>query len=95
MALIKQKYDIAAMLVDHFDDIDAMNCFNETALQLASTRAPAHLIEKFLQRGANSKLKDSDSNTILHRAVTFNTVQVVSALLKHDKSDVNALTSDH
>lgn len=89
--MINHKFNLAALLIDYFPEINVMNCFNETALQLA----PAELIETLLNRGADPKLKDSDGNTILHRAVTFNTLTTVEVLLKKDQSDVNAVNGNN
>lgn len=93
--MINHKFNLAALLIDYFPEINVMNCFNETALQLAANKAPAELIETLLNRGADPKLKDSDGNTILHRAVTFNTLTTVEVLLKKDQSDVNAVNGNN
>lgn len=94
-ALIAQKFKSSELLVDHFPDINSLNCFDESVLHLAADFAPVSLIEKLLERGCDAKLKDSNGNTPLHRAVTSNTPDVVAALLKDDKSDVNAVDSNN
>lgn len=95
VALINRKFDDAELLIDHFEDINALNCFGESALHLAVDIGPKSLIEKLLARGADAKLKDPEGNTVLHRAVEFNSIEVVRALLKDGKSDINALNANN
>lgn len=95
VALISQKFDNAELLIDHFEEINALNCFDENALHIAADLGPKSLIEKLLERGADAKFKDSDGNTALHRAVTYNTIDVVRTLLKDGISEVNALNSNN
>lgn len=81
LAIIGRKFAVAELLVDHYDNVNLLNIFDESPLHLAADFAPKSLIEKLIEKGSEINAKDFNGRTALHRAVTSNTINVVDLLL--------------
>ena len=90
ISIIMGRYEIAELLLDHFETVGQLNHFKESALHLAACYAPTSLIGKLIEKGADVNGKDSEGRTPLHRAVKTNTSQSVELLLCKG-ADANAL----
>ena len=91
-ALIGKKFEIAALLINLFPDINQLNSYNESCLHMAVSYGPKSLLAKLIEAGANVNLKDSVGQTALHKAVMTNSVEVVEFLLENG-ADVNAINN--
>lgn len=80
--LINQEYDIAEYLLSYYPEINQLNIYGETYLNIAASRGPKYLLEKMIKAGADVNTKDNFGQTPLHKAIMSNTVEVVEFLLK-------------
>jgi ankyrin repeat protein len=70
MILSEGKVESARLLIQHGEDVNAMNKGNQTALHLASTEGCAEIVRLLIQLGADLNTQDKRLGTPLHLALT-------------------------
>ena len=91
VAVIKNRADIAALLLDADAAIDPINRDGETPLFVATSRRHKDCVQLLLQAGADWRASDLLGDTPIHKAARWGDQTTLSLLAKY--ADVNFLDS--
>ena len=89
-AAIPGHLDTMALLVEHGADVNAFGHFNWTALMVAASKGHGDSVRMLLRYGADPNVQDTYGWTPLMRAVYGNKQDAVSALLGHERLNLEA-----
>ena len=79
-----------ALLIEHGADVDAIGHFNWTALMVAASKGHGDGVRMLLRNGADPNVQDTYGWTPLMRAVYGDKQDAVSALLEHERLNLEA-----
>ncbi len=83
MAVIKDQLEIATLLADNAANIDALAAYNQTPLHGAARAGHVRMIDFLITRGADKEAKNGHSFTPLVRAIFYNKLDAIRALIRH------------
>ena len=89
-AAIPGHVETITLLIDHGADVNAFGHFHWTALMVAASKGHGASVRLLLQRGAAPNVQDTYGWTPLMRAVYGNKHDAVTALLAHDRVNLEA-----
>ena len=89
-AAIPGHLETIGLLIDHGADVNALGHFNWSALMVAASKGHGESVRLLLERGADPNVQDTYGWTPLMRAVYGNKRGAVTALLDHDKLNLEA-----
>lgn len=89
-AAIPGHLETMSLLVEHGADVNAVGHFNWTALMVAASKGHGDSVRMLLRNGADPNVQDTYGWTPLMRAVHGNKQRAVSALLGHERLNLEA-----
>ena len=89
-AAIPGHLETMTLLIDHGADVNAFGHFNWTALMVAASKGHGDGVRLLLGNGADPNVQDTYGWTPLMRAVHGNKYDAVTALLEHERLNLEA-----